>query len=259
MDKHTLLQQNPNSPGGGDLSWHSLWAQGLNMLLSSLSLAGLAPCLSLLSQPSPMNLTRRSSPSRPSPTQCKAMWSGTRGQNSANHIYLLISRCSAVLQDPRSELLAEPSKANWVPRLCIIVNNTSVHQELIQNLCYLLLNKLLPWFLSKVQVYSWLICPASIPEALLLYEILLNCQHRRLFKVCAPYFNWWQQNKEIKGGGGRGTLLRFFFFLLFNKMSTLLYRCQLHYCNASSVTSPQNYLLIKQVSQRKRRGQAHPL
>lgn len=160
---------------------------------------------------------------------------------------------------PALNFLLKPSNTNWEPRLCIIVNNTSVRQELIQNRCYLLLNKLSPWFLSKVQVYSWLICPASIPEALLLYEILLNCQRRRLFKVCAPYFNWWQQNKEIEGGGGRGTLLRFFFFLLFNKMSTPLYRCQLHYCNAPSVTSPQNYLLIKQVSQRKRWGQEHPL
>lgn len=105
---------------------------------------------------------------------------------------------------------------------------------------------------------DWLVLLTFLKH-LLLYEILLNCQHQRLFKVCAPYCNWWQQNKEIKERGGRWNPVKVFSFSFFNKMSTPLYRCQLHYCNAPSVTSTCNYLLIKQVSQRKRWGQAYPL
>lgn len=88
-----------------------------------------------------------------------------------------------------------------------------------------------------------------------LHGILLHRQHGRPLKVCAARGCRWQRNTGKKGRGrGVPLFVKGFFFSLLNKMSTPLYRCQLHYRTAPVAASTWNYLLIKQLPRRGSRG-----
>lgn len=83
----------------------------------------------------------------------------------------------------------------------------------------------------------------------------MHRQHGWPLKVCAARGGRWQRNTGKKGRGrGVPLFVKGFFFSLLNKMSTPLYRCQLHYRTAPVAASTWNYLLIKQLPHRGSRG-----